>query len=342
MALLNYPARELTAKVVYYGPGLCGKTTNLLYIHQNLPEEMRGKMLSLPTKTDRTLLFDLLPIDLGRIAGLRMRLQVCTVPGQVFYNETRRLVLKGTDGIVFVADSQEQMLATNIESFHNLEENLKAHGMALAEIPHVLQFNKRDLPSLSSVEELNTLLNKYNVPLFESVASTGIGVQDTLKAIAKLVLFRLNRKYKVGATNMAAAAGVQVASVRSNPVSGFVTETAAHQGVSLTTSSGLSPRPGSWGTGFYEIDPGTMSDFTEEESREPSQALELAGGNAVVRYTACSLCSPPTSTPFGPTAGDQLQPTICVTRTGTKYHRPGCRHLSKSRVSISLGSQRLG
>jgi len=200
MVLFNYSTKELTAKVVYYGPGLCGKTTNLQYIHENLPDTVRGKMLSLATKTDRTLFFDFLPIDLGEIRGMQTRVQLYTVPGQVFYNETRKLVLKGADGIVFVADSQEQMLRANAESFKNLEDNLKAHGLELANMPHVIQFNKRDLPKLSSLDDMNATINKYNAPFFESVATTGIGVQDGLKAITKLVLLHLTQKYDPKAT----------------------------------------------------------------------------------------------------------------------------------------------
>jgi mutual gliding-motility protein MglA len=196
MVLFNYSTRELTTKIVYYGPGLCGKTTNLQFIHKNLPEAVKGKMLSLATKTDRTLFFDFLPMDLGEIRGMKTRLQLYTVPGQVFYNETRKLVLKGVDGIVFVADSQQEMLAANQESFRNLEDNLKGHGLTLAEMPHVIQFNKRDLPKLTSLEELNAGINKHNAPFYESVATTGIGVQDTLKAITKLVLLNLTRKYE--------------------------------------------------------------------------------------------------------------------------------------------------
>jgi signal recognition particle receptor subunit beta len=209
MVLFNYSTRELTAKIVYYGPGLCGKTTNLQYIHGNLPDTVKGKMLSLSTKTDRTLFFDFLPIDLGEIRGMKTRVQLYTVPGQVFYNETRKLVLKGADGIVFVADSQAQMLGANIESFKNLEENLKAHGHKLAEMPHVLQFNKRDLPKVSSIEEINNAMNRYNAPFYESVATTGIGVQDTLKAITKLVLLHLTTKYDPKA--MPASAGARSA-----------------------------------------------------------------------------------------------------------------------------------
>lgn len=206
MVLFNYSTKELTAKIVYYGPGLCGKTTNLQFIHGNLPDTVRGKMLSLATKTDRTLFFDFLPIDLGQIRGMKTRVQLYTVPGQVFYNETRKLVLKGADGIVFVADSQQQMLGANAESFKNLEENLKAHGMTLADMPHVIQFNKRDLPGLASIEEMNTSVNMYNAPFYETVATTGIGIQDTLKAITKLVLLHLTKKYDPRTAGKPAAA----------------------------------------------------------------------------------------------------------------------------------------
>ena len=205
MVLFNYSTKELTAKIVYYGPGLCGKTTNLQYIHSNLPGNVKGKMLSLATKTDRTLFFDFLPIDLGEIRGMKTRVQLYTVPGQVFYNETRKLVLKGADGIVFVADSQEQMLSANVESFKNLEENLRGHGLTLADMPHVIQFNKRDLPKLATIEQLNQSMNKYNAPFYESVATTGIGIQDTLKAITKLVLLHLTRKYDPRARSSAGA-----------------------------------------------------------------------------------------------------------------------------------------
>jgi mutual gliding-motility protein MglA len=207
MVLFNYSTRELTAKIVYYGPGLCGKTTNLQYIHANLPGDVKGRMLSLATKTDRTLFFDFLPIDLGEIRGMKTRVQLYTTPGQVFYNETRKLVLKGADGIVFVADSQEQMMAANVESFRNLEDNLRGHGMRLQDMPHVIQFNKRDLPNLASIEEINAAINRYNAPFYESVATTGIGVQDTLKAVVKLVLLHLTRKYEAKPETHAATPG---------------------------------------------------------------------------------------------------------------------------------------
>ena len=147
MSFINYASREINCKIVYYGPGLCGKTTNLQHIYNKSAEETKGKMISLATETERTLFFDFLPLSLGEIRGFKTRFHLYTVPGQVFYNETRKLVLKGADGIVFVADSQAQMLGANSESFKNLEDNLKGHGLKLAEMPHVIQFNKRDLPS---------------------------------------------------------------------------------------------------------------------------------------------------------------------------------------------------
>lgn len=195
MARFDVSNNRLTAKVVYYGPGLCGKTTNLRFIHGNLPEHLRGKLTSLATKNDRTLIFDFLPVDLREIQGMKTLIQLYTVPGQVSYNETRKLVLKGADGIVFVADSQEEMIEANVASIRNLKENLEEQGSRLADIPHVLQFNKRDLPRLLSVAQLNASLNSMSAPHFESVATTGVGVQDTLKNIVQLVLLSIARKY---------------------------------------------------------------------------------------------------------------------------------------------------
>ena len=195
MVLFNYATKEITAKIVYYGPGLCGKTTNLQFVYDSLPSNNKSKMLSLATKTDRTLFFDFLPLDLGKIRGMRTKLQLYTVPGQVYYNSTRQLVLKGADGVVFVADSQDFALDANLESMQNLEDNLKRQGVRLRELPLVIQYNKRDLPNAMAVPEINAELNKLEVPTFESVATSGLGVEETLKGITQLVLAHLIRKY---------------------------------------------------------------------------------------------------------------------------------------------------
>jgi mutual gliding-motility protein MglA len=198
MVLFNYSTKELTAKVVYYGPGLCGKTTNLQWIHEKTPIKNKGKMLSLATEADRTLFFDFLPIDLGTIRGMKTRIQLYTVPGQVFYNATRRMVLKGADCVVFVADSQEPVLDANLDALANLKENLEANEIDPGEIPTVLQYNKRDLPNALPVEILNEKLNPRGLPFFEAVAMKGQGVDETLKAATGLVFKSLATKYGGG------------------------------------------------------------------------------------------------------------------------------------------------
>jgi mutual gliding-motility protein MglA len=195
MVLFNYSTKELTAKVVYYGPGLCGKTTNLQWIHEKLPIKNKGKMLSLATETDRTLFFDFLPIELGSIRGMKTRIQLYTVPGQVFYNATRRMVLKGADCVVFVCDSQEAMLDANLESMENLRQNLEANEIDSAEIPMVLQYNKRDLPGALPVEILNEKLNPRGLPFYEAVAVKGQGVEETLKGVTATVFRSLASRY---------------------------------------------------------------------------------------------------------------------------------------------------
>lgn len=195
MVLFNYATRELTAKVVFYGPGLCGKTTNLEYIHKTLPEKSRGKMLSLATQTDRTLFFDFLPLDLGSVKGMKTRVQLYTVPGQVFYDATRKLVLKGADGVVFVADSQKEMMQSNLDSWENLKQNLSENNLDINNIPLVIQYNKRDLPNVLPVKDLNRKINILKVPYYEAIALTGMGVQETFKGIAKVVMSQLSKKY---------------------------------------------------------------------------------------------------------------------------------------------------
>jgi mutual gliding-motility protein MglA len=193
MSFINYASREINCKIVYYGPGLCGKTTNLQFIYQKTAPEAKGKMISLATETERTLFFDFLPLALGEIRGFKTRFHLYTVPGQVFYDASRKLILKGVDGVVFVVDSQEERIDANIESLDNLRSNLEEQGYDLDKIPFVIQYNKRDLPNLISVEELRREINLTGVPDFEASASTGEGVFETLKAVAKLILIDLKK-----------------------------------------------------------------------------------------------------------------------------------------------------
>ena len=193
MSFINYSSREINCKIVYYGPGLCGKTTNLQWIYQRTAPEAKGKMISLATETERTLFFDFLPLSLGEIRGFKTRFHLYTVPGQVFYDASRKLILKGVDGVCFVADSQEERYDANIESLENLRLNLNEQGYDLDKLPYVIQYNKRDLPNAMSLAELQKDLNTTQVPEFEGVATTGVGVFDTLKMLAKLVLAELRK-----------------------------------------------------------------------------------------------------------------------------------------------------
>jgi mutual gliding-motility protein MglA len=199
MVFFNYSTMQMAAKVVYYGPGLCGKTTNLHHIYKHTSSDSRGEMVSLETETDRTLFFDLLPIDVGSIAGFNTRIQLYTVPGQVFYNTTRKLVLKGVDGVVFVADSQRAMLQANLDSFKNLEDNLAEMGLSVETLPLVLQYNKRDLADICTIAELNQALNHHDWPCFEASALSGEGVFETLKGISKFTLLALKKRLGRGA-----------------------------------------------------------------------------------------------------------------------------------------------
>ncbi len=194
MSFINYAAREINVKIVFYGPGLGGKTTNLQYIFERSSPQQKGKLISLATETDRTLFFDFLPLDLGSVRGFKTRFHLYTVPGQVFYDASRKLILKGVDGVIFVADSQEARMDANVESRRNLDENLKENGFDLKTIPYALQFNKRDLPTAVAVDTMYRVLNFKGEPTFEAVATQGMGVFETLKASAKQVLYELRRK----------------------------------------------------------------------------------------------------------------------------------------------------
>jgi len=188
MSFINYSSREINCKIVYYGPGLCGKTTNLQFIYNKTNPELKGKMISLATETERTLFFDFLPLALGQIRGFKTRFHLYTVPGQVFYDASRKLILKGVDGVVFVADSQIERMEANIESFENLKLNLVEQGYSLDKTPYVVQYNKRDLPNAAPLDEIRKVLNAVGVPEFEACATTGQGVFETLKSVARLVL----------------------------------------------------------------------------------------------------------------------------------------------------------
>ena len=193
MTFINYASREINCKIVYYGPGLCGKTTNLQYIYDKTNPAAKGKLISLATETDRTLFFDFLPLELGTVRGFKTRFHLYTVPGQVFYDASRKLILKGVDGVIFVADSQVERMDANQEAIDNLDANLKTQGYDLMQIPYVLQLNKRDLPNVASVDEMKRLLMKKNEPVLEAVAAKGPGVFETLKGVAKLVLADLTK-----------------------------------------------------------------------------------------------------------------------------------------------------
>ncbi len=194
MTFINYAAREINCKLVYYGPGLCGKTTNLQQIHSRIDPNSKGKLISLATETERTLFFDFLPLDLGTIRGFKTRFHLYTVPGQVFYDASRKLILRGADGVVFAADSQVERMEANIESLENLDENLGGHGRSLGDLPHVLQYNKRDLSNIVSVTDLQSTLNLHKAPHFEASATRCVGVFETLKGAAKLVLTKLKER----------------------------------------------------------------------------------------------------------------------------------------------------
>ncbi len=193
MTFINYASREINCKIVYYGPGLGGKTTNLQYIYDTSAAQQKGKLISLATETERTLFFDFLPLELGTVRGFKARFHLYTVPGQVFYDASRKLILKGVDGVVFVADSQRERMDANLESLWNLEENLKSHGYDFSKIPYALQLNKRDLPDVLSVDDLKRELLRKDEPIIEAVAPKGVGVFETLKAVAKQVLTDLRK-----------------------------------------------------------------------------------------------------------------------------------------------------
>ena len=214
MVSINYAFKEISCKIVYYGPGLSGKTTNLQYVHKKIPPNTKGELISLATDADRTLFFDFLPLNIGDIHGFSAKFQLYTVPGQVFYNATRKLVLRGVDGLVFVADSQRSKREENLESLKNLEENLQEYDYDLDKLPVVFQYNKRDLPDVMSLEEIQNQLNPKGLPFFESVATKGDGVFDTLKCITRLVLDKTKDKPEVSQSAKVSSPVIEMAQFR--------------------------------------------------------------------------------------------------------------------------------
>jgi signal recognition particle receptor subunit beta len=244
MVQINFALREVNCKIVYYGPGMSGKTTNLEIVHKKAPEANKGELTSIATEGDRTLFFDFMPLDLGTIAGMRTRFQLYTVPGQVYYNSTRKLVLQGVDGIVFVADSSESKMDENLESLENLKNNLAEYGKDIREIPLVFQFNKRDLPDALTVDQLNERMNHWGCPYFEAVAITGEGVFPTLKCLSGMVLETLNRDHRETTSSMPAARpSMSATGPISQPITAAIAggkfAAAAHQPVSQSVNPNI-------------------------------------------------------------------------------------------------------
>lgn len=288
MPVFNYAARELILKIVYYGPALCGKTTNLEYIYAQLPPDKKGKMLSLATESDRTLFFDFLPIELGTVQGWKVRVQLYTVPGQVFYDATRRLVLKGADGIVFVVDSQKEMLESNLESWENMKTNLAHNNLDFWNIPLVLQYNKRDLKNILPVPTLEARINERKAPYFEAVAIHGTGVMETLREAVKLTLQAVQQRI---AARPEAAAGTpsEVSPPRvelppSPPPSSFLQAPGLPEAVPAGRSlvepvapvAEPEPAPSDAATSFENIDEMLELQPIEEVMAETPSGLELS------------------------------------------------------------------
>jgi signal recognition particle receptor subunit beta len=309
MVQINFAQKSVNLKVVYYGPGMSGKTTNLEIIHQRAPEGNRGDLTSISTDGDRTLFFDYMPLDLGTVAGMRTAFQLYTVPGQVYYNSTRKLVLQGVDGIIFVADSSASMINQNLESLRNLEENLNEYGKSLATLPHVIQLNKRDLPDAMTVEELGRLMNPHNAPLFEAIANTGQGVFPTLKALAASVLKNIMNEsgQKVSAYPAPPAPAPQMAPPQARPTA---------------------PRPGApapqrpaapYAPAAHPHAP-VPSIGVQQPNYPPIGAPQVGGGGFFPgAQPGAPMAHPPMHTPHVPGAGLQLaQPAVPMQLSQTR------------------------
>ncbi len=290
MVFLNYTAMQMTAKIVYYGPGLCGKTTNLHWIHSKTAPRSRGEMVSLETEADRTLFFDLLPLDVGVIGGMRVRLQLYTVPGQVFYNATRRLVLKGVDGVVFVADSQLPAAEPNEESLANLRQNLEELGIDPKSVPIVFQFNKRDLRNILPVEKLAQLLNPGGAPVFEAAAVHGVGVFETLKEISRLSLnvirTRITEQKKggvAGVERQLLPMPVKPASASAKAAASVSAPAATTPAASDAAATARRHRPGADGPSAGRVRRGGHGQAEAARGQDPRQARHRAGAREAAR-----------------------------------------------------------
>jgi signal recognition particle receptor subunit beta len=328
MVQINFGQKQINAKIVYYGPGMSGKTTNLEIVHQRAPQPNRGELTSISTDGDRTLFFDFMPLDLGTVAGMRTCFQIYTVPGQVYYNSTRKLVLQGVDGVVFVADSSAAMVEENLESMRNLEQNLAEYGKSLANTPLIIQYNKRDLPDAMPVEELNRLLNPNGAPFFEAIANSGQGVFPTLKALAAAVLESIHTQNKGGAP---APAPAQPAQVLSTGTTGFYKAplprtpappvqapilASAHQPAAAAASAGTSGSSGGapsrlHQTGHYPANAVPTRAGTPMAGPGPisGPTIPLHGGGAdpLSRTTVHAPPSQPTMGPLGGPSGRPQQ-----------------------------------
>jgi signal recognition particle receptor subunit beta len=337
MVFFNYATMQMAAKIVYYGPGLCGKTTNLHYIYAKTSPQSRGEMVSLETETDRTLFFDLLPIDVGVIGGFKTRLQLYTIPGQVFYNTTRKLVLKGVDGLVFVADSQIAMMEANLESFKNLKENLAEIGLNIGEIPLVLQINKRDLPSIADIDTVRAALDpdaKYD--FMESVAATGVGVFETLKMISKLTLRTLRRR-------MTGEEPSKAAPRRGGEVAAFRVKDPTGAGHGSTTAIGTTMSPAYGATPAAAAAMPVRGEVEEIESKEIAAAAHAFSDSTLAKTAdidsriisdAPVADARPAAAPAPPSA--KAEPEIEIPQTEKPSQRaPEVKHV-KVRSSVDI------
>jgi signal recognition particle receptor subunit beta len=324
MVFFNYSTMQMAAKVVYYGPGLCGKTTNLHYIYGHTTQDSRGEMVSLETETDRTLFFDLLPLDVGSIAGFNTRIQLYTVPGQVFYNTTRKLVLKGVDGVVFVVDSQRAMLQANLDSFRNLEENLGEMGLAVDSLPLVLQYNKRDLADIYSVEELNQAINRHGWPVYETSAVSGQGVFETLKGISKYTLLALKKRLgrtgadapaRLSAPTAAGASPATSAAGAAGAAASLGQAPPAPQAANPSSAAGLAPAAAATPSATAAASPSApVPSPSPSPAAATTPARPVAAGAAAPQAGAASPPAP--GVPAGPDAPG-AQPSSPAAPAGT-------------------------